>query len=294
MELKWLEDYLALLDCQNFTTAASMRNLSQPAFSRRIQALESWLGSELIDRRKKPFQFTPTAIEHEATIRKLVNQIYYVRNQLKSSIKERATITVAAQHSLLATPFLPRFLEKLATSIKDLHYRVTTENMESCVAMFLKGEADMLIAYQTIEQKPLIPGNFCLHKKIGSDEMILVASPTLMKTHQNKVNRTALPLLVYPISSFFGSIVWAEELPKALSSTNATISCESSFAIGLREMALASTGAAWVPRSIVLKDIKANTLIELDQLSTPIAMDVVAHISTLKNSSLTNELKGFF
>ncbi|MGA0005622.1 MAG: LysR family transcriptional regulator [Burkholderiaceae bacterium] len=33
MELKWLEDFLALLQTRNFTSAAQLRNISQPAFS---------------------------------------------------------------------------------------------------------------------------------------------------------------------------------------------------------------------------------------------------------------------
>lgn len=105
MELKWLEDYLALVDAGNFTTAANLRHLSQPAFSRRIQALESWLGVELIDRSKKPFRFTPAAKAHEATLRNLVNAMYQARNQIKYSFRDQVSLSVAAQHSLLVTPF---------------------------------------------------------------------------------------------------------------------------------------------------------------------------------------------
>lgn len=39
MELIWLEDYLKLCRTGNFSGAAETRNLTQPAFSRRIRAL---------------------------------------------------------------------------------------------------------------------------------------------------------------------------------------------------------------------------------------------------------------
>jgi DNA-binding transcriptional LysR family regulator len=40
MELIWFEDYLALAETLNFSRAAELRNITQPAFSRRIRALE--------------------------------------------------------------------------------------------------------------------------------------------------------------------------------------------------------------------------------------------------------------
>src|SRR5580698_8359963 len=59
MELAWIEDFLALHRTQNFTEAAAQRNTTQPAFSRRIQQLEEWLGTSLFDRATRPVQLTP-------------------------------------------------------------------------------------------------------------------------------------------------------------------------------------------------------------------------------------------
>ncbi len=291
MELRWLEDYLTLVDCQNFTTAASVRNLSQPAFSRRIQALEKWLGIELIDRSKKPFRFTATALEHEASIRALVNQIYQVRNEAQSSTQDRVTLTLAAQHSLLVTSFLPHFLDKLAASINNLNYRVVSENMDTCAALFLKGEVDLLIVYETNDAKHSIPSHLSIRKHLGSDEMILVAHPDIAQPRQPKRTRQHLSLLTYPVNSFFGEIVWAEEVPRVLKAYNATIACESAFAVGLREMALAAAGAAWLPRSIVLNDLKAGSLVQLDTISQAIPMNVTAHITKLSESFAAKQLR---
>ena len=47
MELIWLEDFLMLADTLNFSRAAELRHVTQPAFSRRIRALEGWVGADL-------------------------------------------------------------------------------------------------------------------------------------------------------------------------------------------------------------------------------------------------------
>ncbi len=291
MELKWLEDYLALVDTGNFTTAATWRHLSQPAFSRRIQALEAWLGVKLVDRSKKPFRLTATAKEHDATLRNLVNSMYQARSQIKLSVRDQLSLSVAAQHSLLATPFLPRFLEKLSASVHNLNYAVVSENMDTCVAMFLKGDVDMLVIFETEGSRDVILPHLSVRKTLGTDEMILVVTPQAHQRIQKSQGMRALPLLAYPISSYFGSVVWAEVLPRVLRHENASIACESAFAVGLREMALASIGAAWVPRSIVLDEIEKGKLLVLNEISPPIPMQVVAHLSRITDGAAITKLR---
>ena len=54
MELKWLEDFVALVQAQSFSRAAEARNITQSGLSRRIRSLEQWVGAELVDRSGYP------------------------------------------------------------------------------------------------------------------------------------------------------------------------------------------------------------------------------------------------
>ena len=114
MELKWLDDYLALIEAGSFSAAAEKRHVSQPAFSRRIQLFEEWLGVELIDRSRKPLRFTPLAVQHEASFRSLATQIQEFRSILRSEASSSPGLVIAAQHSLAAT-YLPVFLQRMRT-----------------------------------------------------------------------------------------------------------------------------------------------------------------------------------
>ncbi|HXO95917.1 MAG TPA: LysR family transcriptional regulator, partial [Chthoniobacterales bacterium] len=58
LEFIWLEDFLALMDCGNFSRAAELRHVTQPAFSRRIRALEHWVGVDLFERDTHPVTLT--------------------------------------------------------------------------------------------------------------------------------------------------------------------------------------------------------------------------------------------
>ena len=58
MELYWLQDFLALVRTSSFSKAAMERHVTQSAFSRRIQALEDWVGTPLFDRSARPVELT--------------------------------------------------------------------------------------------------------------------------------------------------------------------------------------------------------------------------------------------
>jgi DNA-binding transcriptional LysR family regulator len=49
MEVKWIEDFVALARHHTFSRAADVRNVTQSGLSRRMKSLERRVGAELID-----------------------------------------------------------------------------------------------------------------------------------------------------------------------------------------------------------------------------------------------------
>ena len=47
MEIRWLEDFLALARTRHFSRAADEQNITQPTFSRRIKMLEEEMGGDV-------------------------------------------------------------------------------------------------------------------------------------------------------------------------------------------------------------------------------------------------------
>lgn len=83
MDMKWMEDFLCLADTRSFSRSASARHASQPAFSRRIQSLEHWLGAKLVDRGSTPLALTTAGhvFRHHAI--GIVQQVHQARNVLR-------------------------------------------------------------------------------------------------------------------------------------------------------------------------------------------------------------------
>jgi LysR family transcriptional regulator, hypochlorite-specific transcription factor HypT len=73
MNVKWLEDFLALCETRSFTTAARRRFLTQSALSKHLQALETWLGAEtLLDRSTNPLRITSAGLSFRETASQIV------------------------------------------------------------------------------------------------------------------------------------------------------------------------------------------------------------------------------
>ncbi|MFY7973266.1 MAG: LysR family transcriptional regulator [Rubrivivax sp.] len=281
MELKWLDDYIALIETGSFSAAAARRHVSQPAFSRRIQLLEEWLGVTLIDRARKPLRFTPVAAENQAAFRNLVARIYEFRAALKSESLDMADLTIAAQHSLAAS-YVPGFLRRLHDLEPEPSFRIRSENRSEAVTMLMRGQAEILITYETAQTPCGIPSPIAMRQVLGVDQLVLVASPALHASLSAiRSDAPPLPMLCFPPESFFGQVVRLQALAELLRRQQVVVRCVSEFAMGLRELALVGQGAAWLPGSLIADDLKRGRLLPLESMGRSIALDIVAFFAVL-------------
>jgi DNA-binding transcriptional LysR family regulator len=280
MELKWLDDYIALIETGSFSAAAERRHVSQPAFSRRIQMLEDWLGVTLIDRQRKPLQFTPVAKDNQLAFRSLVARIYEFRAVLKSESLDSAGITIAAQHTLAAS-YVPAFLERLRQLGPDQNVRLRSENRADSLALLMRGEAEILITYDTPQAPCNVPEQLAQRHVLGQDQLMLVANPALHRRLSRVAPGERVPMLCFPPDSFFGQVVRAEALPELMRRQQVVVRCVSEYAMGLRELALVGQGAAWLPALLIRDDLERRSLLPLGRLGGSVRMDIVVYFAAL-------------
>lgn len=285
MELKWIDDYLALLDAGSFSAAAEKRHVSQPAFSRRIQLLEEWLGADLIDRSRKPLRFTPVANQHEANFRLLATQIYEFRSTLQSDATSSPGLVIAAQHSLAAA-YLPSFLQQMHTLLPEQRFRIRSENRDQGVALLVRGQADILLTYVSAQSVDNIPPQLATRCTLGEDALVLVASAKLCASSDFLKPSFPLPLLCFPSESFFGQAVRTHALPELMQTQLVAVQYVSEFSLGLREMALLDQGATWLPRSLIAKDLKQGSLQELSTIGREVPLTIMAYFANQGSQSL--------
>jgi len=280
MELKWLDDYVALIETGSFSAAAERRHVSQPAFSRRIRMLEDWLGVTLIDRSRKPLQFTPVARDNQLAFRSLVARIYEFRAMLKSASLDSGGITIAAQHTLAAST-MPDLLARLRELDPNQSFRIRSENRAESVSILMRGEADILLTYESPQFPCHVPEQFARRHVLGQDDLVLVAAPALHQQLADVAEGDPVPMLCFPPESFFGQVIRAEALPALMRRQQVVVRCVSEFAMSLRELALEGEGAVWLPGSLIRNDLRQGALLPLGRLGNPVPLDIVVFFAVL-------------
>ena len=106
MDMSWLEDFLALAEQRSFSRAADVRNVTQPAFSRRIRALEDWIGTPLFVRGAQGATLTPAGACLRPQAEDMLRSLHRARRDTRA-VGERAmaTLSIAATHTLSFTFF---------------------------------------------------------------------------------------------------------------------------------------------------------------------------------------------
>ncbi len=194
MEIKWLEDFVTLADTSSFSRAAEMRNVTQPAFSRRIKQLEGWMGATLISRATMPAELTPAGRNFLPVAQEAIRTLYAARETLRPS-HEVGLLRFAALHTLTVT-FFPHWLKALekaggAFSTSLMPDRGGIEaNLESLVG----DEADFFLTYA----HPEVPFHLDRGKfaalTVAHDRLVPLVAPTVVMSgapHSTKLGDTS-------------------------------------------------------------------------------------------------------
>jgi DNA-binding transcriptional LysR family regulator len=103
---------------------------------------------------------------------------------------------------------------------------------------------------------------------------VLVGSPDLYRAQRDCGPNDLLQLLVYPPDSFFGKVLQGKAMPALLKQRRVVMTCISEFSFGLKELALIGQGAAWLPHSMVRRELQEDRQRQLDFLADPVPLTI--------------------
>lgn len=279
MELDWLEDFLALVEHQHFGRAAEARNVSQPAFSRRIRLLEAWLGAPLFNRDTHRVAMTPAGEQWRPTAEDLLRRLYLSREQTRA-IAEGATTTLrfASTHALSIT-FFPRWLETIeAEQPLGSTVSLVTDNMAGCERMMLQGQAQFLLCHHHPSTPVSFKPNYFVSVDLGSDTLVPVSAPARDDPERPRFPLPGdldaqVPYLAFSEVSGMGRILastHALEGPSVWLAPTFT----AHVATVLAEMARAGRGVAWMPMSLIARDLELGVLVRAGDRRWDIPIDI--------------------
>lgn len=263
MDMHWLDDVLVLLEEGNMTRAAFRRNITQPAFSRRIRGFEDWLGVPVLQRGTNKVDISLALTSNEAEIRALVARIKDLRGKIAHYDPASSIVTIAAQHAPIFSTF-PDMALRARHYFPSLKFRLRAGNLRDCFTMFLRGDSKMLLCYESENGGPLPFGESIRRELWGVDYLIPVVGGQLryaVKDDSEIPDDT--PAIVYPEDSYFGEVLSTAEAAFSTQRLSNNPVCESALSSGIKEMALKGIGIGWLPFSMVHREIESGEMISL-------------------------------
>ncbi|MEQ6916635.1 LysR family transcriptional regulator [Halomonas aquatica] len=270
MKIEWIEDFLALIEAGTFSQAAEVRHITQPAFSRRIRQLEEWLGVELIDRHSTRLALTPHARAYEPSMREWLARLYAMRSRIRADALHGPRTILTTQHTLTVS-YLPRLMRHFLHRAPEARVQVRSSDRSDCIRNFRRGEADLLLCSE-LEGSPLLFDREETERvQLGTEQLIPVCAADRMgRPLFDLDSQSPLPLIGYGEDSFLGGVLASPYLLDVQRRYDTELVCETSFTIGIRELALAGLGIGWLPYGLVEEDLIAGKLISLlDTLGGP-------------------------
>lgn len=300
MRLDWLEDILAVIDTGSIRAAAERRAVTQPAFSRRLRAIEARLGVELFDRSRKPVAVHPAIAARADEFRRAAAELRQLTAEIRRTGRARpGRLVIASQHALTATLVPGLVAAELAPEGPGL--RLRTANREDCLALLMTRQADVMIGYQTLAEAAAAPGAFLERALLGTERLVPVASPALVASLAATLPGPApdpaapmppgapspqaapvpqaaplppegpaggaapaeLPVIAYPADAFLGRVVAAEIQPRLSPGLRPVARVETALTLAGQGFARRGIGIAWLPEGVARPDLDTGALVDL-------------------------------
>lgn len=263
MNFVWVRDLEHVAQTGSFSQAASRSNVSQPALSRRIKAMEAWVGAVLVDRSRHPVTLTGAGVQMleagQQALARLDNERKSIRDA--QSLPDRYVVSFAAQHSI-GWRFYPAWLQAFEIAFGPILSRLRADDLSNCLQDLTAGNVDFVIGYASRKSSIAADLPDAQSIRIGRDALIPVA----------KIGPNGRPLFsldrkgasIIPHVQFGATAPIAQHIVPLLESaslrTRLKVVYENSMAGALRIRVREGMGIAWLPRSLVLPDLEAGLL----------------------------------
>lgn len=264
MDIIWLRDFEALVAQKNFSRAAEERNVSQPAFSRRIRALEDEVGVQLINRQTLPLSLTPAGevFLSQARIMLRTYEETIERCQIVDAAGENI-IRFATSQSLYMTHYKTHIAPMLEQGGLELDLNSTGWAADQFVSALQQRYCDVILTYWHPSMDYLAPLEVskCDYLTLSKDVFVPVskAGPDGPMFQLDPNAKKPVPLLSYGSVSALRSVL-DHALRQFIDSPRTLVVNQSALAISVKAMILEGFGMGWLPRELCRRELEDGRL----------------------------------
>lgn len=276
MDLNWLRDFECLARTLNFTRAAEERNITQSAFSRRIKALESWVGLPLVNRATYPIQVTDAGRQFLPVALGAISQLAESREAIRDAEGAGSGFVRISVLHTISVNYLANRIENMQSEIPDLRTRVVSDSLSSCCELLVEGAVDIMLCYYHASVSPRIDDAGFTRKNLLTERLVPVAAATRLQKDAWNLSVSAgppIPYLAYEQSSFLGMVVDSTVGHKRM---NVETIYVDALVETIKRRLLQGSGFAWMPETAIATELANGTLVPIGDDSWCASLTIAA------------------
>ncbi len=281
MDSKYLKSFITVAELNSITQAAKQQFITQPAMSKRIQALEQEFNCQLFTRKNRQLHLT---CEGKLLLKKAYTILAEIENSKKQINNLKSTIggqlPLATSHHI-GLHRLPPLLKQYKAKYPNVDIRLHFLESELAFDYLRNGKAECAL----ITLSGNIPNDF-IYQELWQDDLYLTYSKRhSLATHKNvSIQKLSQHSSILPSSNSYTR----ELIDNYFYQQKLTISVamESNYLETIKMMVDVGLGWSFLPESLISKDwikVKLNK-----QFYRKLG------IITLKNNSLSNAANAFW
>ena len=267
LDLDWLEDFLTLAETGNFSRAAQVRAIAQPALSRHIRSLEEWVGVDLVDRTAHPVELTAAGKKFQPLIQGALSALEAARIKARAAQDlASASLRFASTHSL-SILFFPKWLGSLETRLRLGPIQTMTDNSQACEDLMVQRRVQFVLCYGHSDVVGKLDEGQYPMATLDTDMLLPVTAPDTSGGALFQLDGAGvLPVLEYSEASGLGRVMRAklkqlfDEGSTSASLPTVSVIFTAHNAFLLKSMVLAGRGIAWLPQSLIKDELASGAM----------------------------------
>ncbi|HEY9278905.1 MAG TPA: LysR family transcriptional regulator [Eoetvoesiella sp.] len=262
-ETKLLKDLITLSKTGSFTKAAELRNVTHPAFGRRIKELEAWAGTSLVNRQRIPITLTDAGRDLLVVAEHIIAKLNTINEQISrpGDWASRRVRIATGRHlaSTLVADWVCRVADQVGIELHStIAVEIRTGVTQDLIGLMQSGDIDFLCCYQHHSLSVPITTNSYQYLSLSADKLVPVClnNGQQSSAHYNLEDElTPIPHITYFDSLSLQQII-NDHLRSGNYALNQIAHCDSVEVA--RSLVKKGRGIAWLPWSIVSTDCESG------------------------------------
>lgn len=264
MNIDQLRTFVVAADELNFTRAAELLHLTQPAVSQQIKELENFYQVPLFERRGRQVQLSMAGERLRPYARHILSQVDESRTMLSELAGKVYGKLLIGSGNTLGIYLLPMLLGQFQDQFPEVLVSLKVDQTSEILEMLSHGELDIALLEESPTESKL---RQLVRRPFLKDELVLIAPPHNVSSTRrfpsaivSQVDLLDYPIIMRQSSSRTRQLIVAQLMEAGIDVDRLNVTMELGNTEALKRAVMAGLGVGWASPYAIRQEVEAGLL----------------------------------